>query len=247
MESYTLGVLKELEGGKINIEEADARLTATPINAHERTFKPELPSWVRWLRNYVLLSGTLIVLFGAWIIVSTAQANILWLIVGLPIVLLGTLVLSLGAILYSMHWVYINVEQAHGHPKSFRFAFPLPLGLIRAGLWFAARFVKPTPRARVTLHARNWRWDAIWEDVNGFLNALERELREGRGISVNVDDKGQRVQLYWLESKRSTSGAGGQSRNHSSGSNAGERNETQFRFASNDKFDDGLSNGWAGF
>jgi hypothetical protein len=99
MESYTLGVLKELEGGRIDIEEAEARLNATPAIVGERTFNPELPVWARWLRNYVLLSGTLIVIFGAWIIVSTAQVNILWLILGLSIVLLGTLVLSIGAIL----------------------------------------------------------------------------------------------------------------------------------------------------
>jgi hypothetical protein len=146
-----------------------------------------------------------------------------------------------------MHWVYINVEQAHGHPKSFRFAFPLPFGLVRAGLWFAARFVKSAPRGRVGFHARNWRWDMIWENMNGFLNALERESKEGRGISVNFDDKGQRVQLYWLESKTRQSHASSRTYAYTSRSNTSSFNGNQFLFKPTDKVDDTLSNGWAGF
>lgn len=244
--SYTLGVLKELERGKINIDEANARLNAKPINADASAFKPELPGWVRLVQLYAFILGTLTVLFGAWIIVTTVHANIAWLVLGLPIMLLGALVLSLGGLFSSMHWIYINIERAHGHPRTIHFAIPFPFSLLRVGLWLA-RFVIPNSKARVGANTRNWRWDAIWGDLNGFLNALEREFKQGRGISVNVDDQGQRVQLYWLESNALRRDGNNQSNARSSGSDPSPLNGNQLLFESNHKIDDSWSEGWAGY
>lgn len=236
MNSYTLGVLKELERGKINIEEASARLNAKPVNADAPAFNPKLPRWIRWLRLYTFTSGTVIVLFGAWIIVSTAYSNILWLIVGLPVLLLGALILSLAALFSSMHWLYVHVEQKRGHPKTIRFALPIPFGLIRAALWIAMRFNK-----------YNSRFGSFWDDPDELLHALERELKEGRGVSVDVDDKGQRVQLCWLRSDAFRFDSSRPNDAPPSSPKVSEQKASTFHFGHSDKIDNALRKEWAGY
>lgn len=236
MTSYTIGVLKELERGKINVEEANARLNAKPVNTDAPTFKPELPGWMRWLQLYAFVSGTAIVLFGAWIIVSTAHSNLLWLILGLPILLLGALILSLSALFSSMHWLYVGIENKWGHPKTIRFAIPIPFGLIRAGLWIAMR-----------INSRKSRLVGYWDDPDELLYALEHELTEGRGISVDVDDKGKRVRLHWLRSESSRFDASRPNNAPPSSPKANELKGNTFHFGHGDKIDTALRKEWAGF
>lgn len=192
--SDTLGILEQLERGEINASEADARLNA-PRPVIERDFTPrvderDVPEWIRRLWVYPLLAGVLLVGFGAWIIVATVHANILWWLLGLPIVLLGSLVLAIAASARSGHWLFVNVKDAEKH--TIRFGIPLPLGLARVALWFARWFV---PKSSFRM-GKNQRVFDNWDDVNAILNAFEQELNERRGLTIDVDEDGERVQVY---------------------------------------------------
>ncbi len=195
--SGTLGILKQLERGEIDATEADARLSAPP--QIERDNEPrfdatDAPSWVRRLWSYPLVAGTVLVGLGAWIIVATVHANILWLVLGLPVVLLGAFVLAIAASARSGHWVYVNIKEA-GRRRNVRFGIPFPLGLIRFGLWVARwSGFRPRAHARANRHATDFNFD--WSDADAFIDALERELAERRGMTVDVDDNDEHVQVF---------------------------------------------------
>ncbi len=193
----TLGILRQLERGEINAREADARLYAPRV---ERTDTPlfdkiDLPNWMRWMWSIPLTLGTLIVLLGTWIIAATVHANILWFLIGIPVVLFGTLLIVLGASAFSGHWVYINVEGSRRKHHSFRFGIPFPIGLLRLALWIAP-WALSWSKNKIRTSRSNFNWNGDWDDPAEIIAALERELREGRGITVDVDDKNERVQVY---------------------------------------------------
>lgn len=191
-QSNALGILKQLERGEINANEADARLNA-PVPGVERDdeapFEMETPQWVRRLWMYPLVVGLLMVGFGAWVIVATVHANILWWLVGLPIVLLGSFVIALSASAPWGHWLYVSIQDAERH--TIRFGIPLPLGLARMVLW-VAQWVIPLNRLRFGESGIGF---DDWNDITALLDAFERELNERHGIAVQVDDE-ERVQVY---------------------------------------------------
>jgi len=204
--SGTLGILKQLERGEIDANEADARLNAPPQierDAEPRFDETDAPSWVRRLWSYPLVAGTVLVGLGAWIIVATVHANILWLGLGLPMVLLGAFVLAIAASARSGHWVYVNLRAAGRRAHNIRFGMTVehfatatfPLGLIRFGLWIARwSGFRPRAHARVNGHAADFNFD--WSDADAFIDALERELAERRGVMVDVEDNDEHVQVY---------------------------------------------------
>jgi hypothetical protein len=191
-QSDTLGILKKLERGEINANEADARLNApVPGIEHddEPRFETQAPQWVRRLWLYPLVIGLLLVGFGAWVIVATVHANILWWLVGLPIVLLGSFVTALSASAPWGHWLYVSVQDAENH--TIRLGIPLPLGLARMVLWVAP-WVVPLKSLRFGESRVGF---VDWNDITALLDAFERELNERHGIAVQVDDE-ERVQVY---------------------------------------------------
>lgn len=195
----TLGILRQLERGEISASEADTRLTTPP--RVERVAAPpfdqiRLPAWLHRIWITLLIAGTAVVMLGAWIIAATVHTNaFLWLLFGVPFVLIGSLLLAMGAGGFSGHWVYIHIESSRKRRHALRFALPFPLGLVRLGLWIA-RFVQPHQRARVHVNSPRSQFNALWDDPDEFMRALERELAEGRGITVDVDSPGERVQVY---------------------------------------------------
>ncbi len=191
--SDTLGILKQLERGEIDADEADTQLRTPP--AVERSddadsLATDAPRWVQRLWVYPLVAGLLLVGLGAWIIVATVHANILWWLLGLPIVLIGSLVLAVAASARSGHWLYVNIKDAE--KRNIRFGIPMPLGLARAALWVARWFV-PTASFRV---GQNRMLFDDWDDVNAILDAFEQELNKHHGITVDVDDDDERVRVY---------------------------------------------------
>ncbi len=196
--SDTLGVLKQLEQGEITAAQADEKLNAPP--PAERADAPRVeptraPAWARGFWVYALIAGMITVGIGAWIVVATVNANALWFLCGLPIVLIGSLVLAFAATMQSAHWVYVNVQSAGRRKRNVRFGIPFPFGLVRLGLWIAHRF-KPHLRAKVNVRTSRTEFDAVWESAEEFLNAIERELKENRPLTVDVEDKNERVQVY---------------------------------------------------
>jgi hypothetical protein len=186
----TLGILKQLERGEINADEADARLNAPVVEREdEPRFETHAPPWVRRLWMYPLVVGLSMVGFGAWVIVATVHANILWWLVGLPIVLLGSFVIALSASAPWGHWLYLSVQGADKH--TIRLGIPLPLGLARLVLW-VARWVVPLKSLRF---GESHMGLDDWNDVTAILDAFERELNERHGLAVEIDDE-ERVQVY---------------------------------------------------
>lgn len=192
-----LGILQQLERGEISADEANARLNAPPV---ERIATPpfdrsQLPAWVRQIWLIPLTLGVLVVVLGTWIIAGPARDNILWFFIGLPVVLLGTLLTTIGASAFSGHWLYVNVQESRTRHRAIRFGLPFPLGLLRFALGLA-QFKRPRPGARVNVSTSRMDFNAVWENPAEFIRVLERELDAGRGITVDVDDKDERVQVY---------------------------------------------------
>ncbi|MBI5032803.1 MAG: hypothetical protein HZB51_19940 [Chloroflexi bacterium] len=189
----TMGILRQLERGEINAREADARLYAPRV---ERTDTPpfdpvDLPQWMRMMWGIPLTLGILIVLLGTCIIASTVHANILWFLIGLPVVLFGTLLIVIGAGAFSGHWLYVNVEPTRRNKRPIRFGIPFPIGLLHLVAWVAPWAIS---FSKNRIRTRHGDWD--WDDPSEIIAALERELRDGRGITIDVDDKNGRVQVY---------------------------------------------------
>lgn len=196
--SDQLGILKQLERGEISASEADARLNEPPLveQIESPPFdRAQLPAWVGQIGFWAILIGVLVVILGTWIIAVTARANILWFLLGLPIVLLGALIISIGASAFSGHWLYVNVENSRRKNKSVRFGIPFPIGLLRLAMWFI-QFAPVKRAGRVNLRNGARNFNAFLENPQEFVDAVERELRAGRGITIDVDDKGERVQVY---------------------------------------------------
>lgn len=194
--SDTLPILRQLERGEIDAQQADERLSVPAVRRieHEPVEEIQLPSWVRQLWIYGLAAGMLITAFGAWIIVATVHANVLWLLCGLPILLCGSLVLALAGGMPSGHWLYVNIQEGRRR-RPIQFAVPLPLGLARVGLWLAHWFGRG-PRSRFRFHEQQIDLNMSWADADAFLSALERELANRRGLAVDVDEGDERVQVY---------------------------------------------------
>lgn len=197
-QSDALDVLKQLERGEITSAEADARLNAPHI---ERIEEPPIeferpPRWARAIWVYGLTSGLVGVGIGAWIIVA-ARANVLWFLCGLPVLLLGALITALAASATNSPWLYVNVDGVSKRKRRqrVRFAMPFPLGLVRFGLSLASLFGRH-PKAKMTFRSQRHEIPLDWADAQAFVDTLERELREHRGVTIDVDDKNERVQVY---------------------------------------------------
>ncbi len=195
--SDTLGVLRQLERGEITAAQANERLEEPPL---ERDYIPRVehkgsPDWALRYWVYPLIGGLLLVGLGAWIIAATVHANILWFVLGLPILLLGSLVVAVAASAQSAHWLYVDVNAGKGKRGGVHIAIPFSMALLRAALWLA-RLFGAHPKANLTVQGNKIGLDAVWTDVEAFFTELEKELREGRGLVVDVDDKDERVQVY---------------------------------------------------
>ena len=196
--SDTLSVLKQLERGEISASQAEARLNVPPVVERVETApfdRAQLPTWVRRIGVWTLLAGVLTIMSGTWIIMTTYRANIFLFLIGLAVVLWGTLLTALGAGTFTGHWIYINIDRSPQHKRAIRFGVPFPISLLRLGLWFM-QFKPPRAGARVNVSTDRVKFNALWENPEEFVSALERELREGRGITIDVDEKDERVQVY---------------------------------------------------
>ncbi len=191
-----LVILKQLERGEISAEQAEERFRASP--EIERDYHPRAegaPDWIQRLWVYPLVAGLVIVGAGAWIIAATAHANVLWFVCGLPLVLFGSFVLALAAATTAGHWLYVDIQGRGPHHHNMRFGVPFPLGLVRGALWLALR-LGAHPRARFRVRGRTVGFNASWAEADAFLTELERELTQGNGVTVNVEDRDERVQVY---------------------------------------------------
>ena len=86
--------------------------------------------------------GVAITMLGSWIMYSNMLPNAgfsgMFYCLGLPILILGILIIMLGWSSRTSRWLFVSVDQAPGEtPQRIRIGFPLPLGLAS---WFFRNF-----------------------------------------------------------------------------------------------------------
>jgi hypothetical protein len=133
-----------------------------------------------------LWTGVVIAVLSAWGIFAVQQnAGVnFWFFCLLFPLMLGVLLIALGAGGPGSRWLYVNVDRrrTHGGPKNITLGFPLPLGLTA---WFLRNFGH-------TIHGmRNTNVDEI-------IQVLDATGKSGEPFIVNVndDEDGEHVQVY---------------------------------------------------
>lgn len=133
-----------------------------------------------------LWTGVFITVLSAWGIFAIQQkAGVnFWFFFLLFPLMLGVLLITLGAGGPDSKWLYVNVDrrEAHDGPRNITFGFPIPFGLTA---WFLRNFGH-------NIHGmRN-------ANVDDIIQVLDATGKSGEPFIVNVDegDNGERVQVY---------------------------------------------------
>jgi len=130
--------------------------------------------------------GVFLAVMSAWGIYSIQQnagVNFWFLCLMVPL-LLGVLLIVLGAGGQGSKWLYVNVDrrEAHDWPQNITLGFPLPLGLTA---WFLRNFGHNIRGMGKT-------------NVDEIIQVLDATGKSGAPFIVNVndDEDGEHVQVY---------------------------------------------------
>lgn len=196
MENERLEILKMLEAGQIDAQEAASLLAAlaeseatedaaeAPAEGLPPDREPPEPMETRWARFWIypMMAGGAILLLGALIVglVSLSGGAWGWLLCGWPLLLLGLLVLVLALWSRSATWMHLRISE-QGRRKM-AFSFPVPLGLAAWAIRIAQPFV---PQLRDT-------------GVDEVILAVRDSASRGEPLFIDVqdDEDGERVELY---------------------------------------------------
>jgi len=130
--------------------------------------------------------GVVITVLSAWGIFAVQQnAGVnFWFFCLLFPLMLGVLLVSLGAGGSSSKWLYVNVDRRHANdwPRNITFGFPLPLGLTA---WFLRNFGNNMRGMKQT-------------SVDEIIQVLDATGKTGEPLIVNAsdDEDGEHVQVY---------------------------------------------------
>jgi hypothetical protein len=152
------------------------------IKARARRFAM-IPLWI----------GVFLTVFSAWGIYSVQQRaglNFWFFFLMFPL-LLGVLLIALGAGGQTSRWLYVNVDRrnAHDGPRNITFGFPLPLGL---AAWFLRTFGH-------NIHGMRTTGEAVpWTNVEEIIQVLDATGKSGAPLIINANDNedGEHVQVY---------------------------------------------------
>jgi hypothetical protein len=199
-------ILQMVEEGKISAEEAAKLMRALDDDSVEagmevldagsgsgfeggETSAPEFEEVKARALRFAMIplwAGVIIAVLSAWGIFAVQQNAGLnfWFFCLLFPLMLGVLLIALGAGGQSSKWLYVNVDRrrAHEGPKNITLGFPLPLGLTA---WFLRNFGH-------TIHGmRNTNVDEI-------IQVLDATGKSDGPFIVNVndDEDGEHVQVY---------------------------------------------------
>ena len=196
MENERLEILKMLEAGQIDAQEAASLLAAlaeseaaedaaeSPAEGLPSDREPPEPMETRWARFWIypMMAGGAILLLGALIVglVSLSGGAWGWLLCGWPLLLLGLLVFVLALWSRSATWMHLRISE-QGRRKM-AFSFPVPLGLAAWAIRIAQPFV---PQLRDT-------------GVDEVILAVRDSASRGEPLFIDVqdDEDGERVELY---------------------------------------------------
>ena len=162
---------------------SDPEVMDSPPSAHDPVITKTMDK-ARSLWMIPFWIGVVITMIGSWIMysnmLSLAGFNGMFYCLGLPILILGVLIIMLGWSSKTSRWIFVSVDQAPGEtPQRIRFGFPLPLGLA------------------------SWFFRTFGNSINGIKNVPVEQMIDALHDSsdpliVNVDegDNGEKVQVY---------------------------------------------------
>lgn len=199
-------VLQMVQDGKISAEQAASLMRALDADADpseaevevietgassggERSDAPEFEEVKRRARRFAMIPlwiGVFITVFSAWGMYSSLQnsgPNFWFFFLMLPL-LLGVLLIGLGASVQSSKWLYVNVDRrnADDWPRNITLGFPLPLGLTA---WILRNFGHNIRGMKNT-------------NVDEIIQILDATGKSGAPLIINANDNedGEHVQVY---------------------------------------------------
>jgi len=199
-------ILQMVEAGKISAQEAASLMRALDEDAHavqaemevfqaesasafEGNAAPEFEEVKSRARRFAMIPlwiGVFIAVMSAWGLYSIQQSagmNFWFFCLMVPL-LLGVLLIALGAGGQGSKWLYVNVDrrEAHDWPQNITLGFPLPLGLTA---WFLRNFGHNIRGMGKT-------------NVDEIIQVLDATGKSGAPFIVNVhdDEDGEHVQVY---------------------------------------------------
>ena len=201
-------ILQMVEEGKISAEDAaklmraldddtDSETAEAEIeviesradSSYERVDAPEFDAIKARARRFSLIplwTGVFVTVFSAWIIYSIQQnagVNFWFYCMTLPL-MLGVLLIALGAGGRSSRWIYVDVDRRDvkpgDGPKHITLGFPIPLGFVA---WFFETFGH-------NINGMNK------SKVEGIIQMMQATKDSNEPLMVNVDDDDAHVQVY---------------------------------------------------
>jgi hypothetical protein len=206
METERIDILKRLEAGKIDVDEAAAQLVALETAGSEaRAEAPETeapriealsewsspaagltePSESRWARFWIypMMAGGGVLILGALVmaLVYATSAARGWLVCGWLPMLLGLGIMLLALWTRRAPWLHVRISEEG--KRKIALSFPVPLTL---AAW-VVRIIQPfVPQLRETA-------------VDELILALRDSRVPGEPLFVDVqdDEEGERVEVYF--------------------------------------------------
>jgi hypothetical protein len=201
-------ILQMVQDGKISAEQAATLMRALEADPEageaeveviqtgaasragsERVDVPEFEEIKRRAHRFAMIPlwiGVAITVLSAWGMYSAQQGGGLnfWFFFLLIPLLIGVLLIALGASTQSSRWLYVNVDRrnAHDGPRNITLGFPLPLGLTA---WFLRTF------------GHNMRGMSN-TNVDEIIQILDATGKSGAPLIINANDNedGEHVQVY---------------------------------------------------
>ena len=150
---------------------------------------PEFEEIKRRARRFAMIPlwiGVAITVLSAWGIYSVQERSGLnfWFFLLIIPLMIGVLLIALGAGGQTSKWLYVNVDRRNSHdgPRNITLGFPLPLGLTA---WFLRTFGRNIHGMRNT-------------NVDEIIQILDATGKSGAPLIINANDKedGEHVQVY---------------------------------------------------
>ena len=199
-------ILQMVQDGKISAEQAASLMRAleadldSPVaeveaveagagSGDERNDTPEFEEVKSRARRFAMIPlwiGVFIAVMSAWGIYSVQQSAGVnfWFFCLLVPLLLGVLLIALGAGGEGSKWLYVNVDRrnAQDWPRNITLGFPLPLGLTA---WFLRNFGQYIHGMEKT-------------NVDEIIQILDATGKSGTPLIINANDNedGEHVQVY---------------------------------------------------
>jgi hypothetical protein len=154
-----------------------------------RTEAPEFDRIKERARRFALIPlwvGVVVTVFSAWAIYAIQQnvgVNFWFYCMTLPL-LLGVLLITLGAGGRTSRWIYVDVDRRHTEPgngpRHITLGFPIPLGFVA---WFFENF--------------GHNFSGISKGrVEGIIQMMNATKDSKEPLMINVDDDDAHVQVY---------------------------------------------------